>query len=86
MANHDSGLPSVLTLQQTLLEASILGWYPDGLLGVIGLVHVSPLHVWTHHQVRQWVRVGLIAAPEFDVARHPGSSLRQVACIKYACF
>ena len=75
MANHDVGLPSLILLQHCLFEASILRWDPHRLLGIIGLVHVSPLHVIADNQIGQRVRIGLIAAAQLDVARHLGRKL-----------
>ena len=84
MSNHDRSLAPTLRIQHGLLEPTILRRHPNGLLGVIGLVHVIAPHFGTDHQVGHGVGVGLIAAAQLDVAWHLqiGYKLRKY-CIDY---
>ena len=72
MSHHHGGLSAVVILQQSLLEATLAVRAPVGLLGVIGLEHVSPLHIHGDDEVRSRIRIWLTRFPELDMARHFG--------------
>ena len=72
MPEHDSGLGAIITLEETLLEASLAIRDPVGLLGVKRLVHVIPLHLIGDDEVWSRIRVRLIGLAKLDVAGHGG--------------
>ena len=59
MTTHDSGLGAILTLKETLTVSALTIGDPDGLLGIIGLEHVSPLHVHGDDEVWRWIGIRL---------------------------
>ena len=70
MTAHDDGLGAIITLKETLPESMVISRDPDGLLGVVGLEHVLPLHLQGDDQVRGWIRIRLSGLSKLDVARH----------------
>jgi len=61
-------------LQGTLTVSSTLGVRdPYRLLGIIGLLLISPLHIHRREQKLSWVWVGLTRLGELDMTRHDGS-------------
>ena len=79
MSHHHGGLGAIVILQQSLLEATLAVRAPVGLLGVIGLEHVSTLHLKGDHQEWSGVRVGLSSLSKFDVAWHLDGILLSVS-------
>ena len=70
VSHHDSGLGSIVSLKHALGIATLAIRAPVGLLGVIGLEHVSTLHLKSDHQEGAWIGVRLASLSKFDVARH----------------
>ena len=66
---------TVLSLQQALHEPSISVRNPVGLLGIVGLGHVLPLHLEGEEEVGGGVRVLAIRGPFLLVSRHAGGEL-----------
>ena len=63
---------TVLSLQQALHEPAISVRDPVGLLGIVGLGHVLPLHLEGEEEVGGGVRVLAIRGPFLLVSRHAG--------------
>ena len=72
MAKHASCLAPLIRHQQALFEVTISIRTPIGLLGVIGLQHVRPLHIHGDDEVRARIRIRLTRLSKLDVARHVG--------------
>ena len=70
MAHHHGGLGTIISLKQTLPEASLSIGTPVRFFSIIGLQHVRPLHV--HGDDEIWSRIGirLPGLSQLDVARH----------------
>ena len=62
-------------LEKALQEAALPVGHPVGPLGVVGLLHVEPLHLEGDVQVGGGVRVGLCGRAELDVAWHAAADL-----------
>ena len=74
-SNHTlaGGVLQVTRLEQTLLvPSSLVTRDPDGLLGVVDLGLVSPLHIHGGQEELGGVRVGLTRLREFDMSGHLG--------------
>ena len=72
MAKHDSGLGAIIIVQETFLEAALAIRSPIGLLGIVLLQHVIPLHLHGDNEVGSRIGIGLPGLAKFDVARHVG--------------
>ena len=70
MPHHHGGLSAIIILKQALLEASLTIRTPVRFLGIIGLEHVSPLHVHGDDEVGSRIRIRLPGLAQLDVARH----------------
>ncbi len=70
MSNHTVGLGTIIVLKESLLESTLAIGDPDGLLRVIRLEHVSPLHLHGDYKVWRWVGVWLPRLAKLDVAGH----------------
>ena len=72
MPNHNLSLLPVIRLELGLDIAACIVRHPVGLLGIVGLEHVSPLHVLRHIEVGNRIGVRLVGLPQLHVARHGG--------------
>ena len=70
MAHHHGGLGAIISLKQSLPEASSSIRTPVRFLRVIGLQHVRPLHVHGDDEIRSRIGIWLPGLSQFDVARH----------------
>ena len=70
MPHHHCCLSPVIVHQQALLETASSVGTPVGLLRVIGLQHVRPLHVHGDDEIRSRIGIWLPGLSQFDVARH----------------
>ena len=59
VTTHDSGLCAIVIIEKTFTVSTLAIGTPDGLLGVVRLEHVSPLHVHGDDEIGGWVGVGL---------------------------
>ena len=59
VTHHDSGFASIISLKHAFSISTLAIRAPVGFLGVIGLEHVSTLHLKGDHQEWGWVGVGL---------------------------
>ena len=72
MAIHESSLGAIVALQEALPESSLPVRAPIGLLRVVDLEHVSPLHVHGDDEVGSGIGIGLPLGSKFHVAGHVG--------------
>ena len=72
MADGHLDFTTVLSLQQTLHKATVSIRDPEGLLGIVGLGHVFPLHLEGEEEVGGGVRVLAVRGPFLLVSGHAG--------------
>ena len=72
VSDRDLNLPPGLCLQQTLHKATVSIRDPEGLLGIVGLGHVFPLHLEGEEEVGGGVRVLAVRGAFLLVSGHAG--------------
>ena len=70
VTNGDVGLATLIGVEDALGVSTLAVGAPVGLLGVVGLEHVSALHLKGDHQEGAGIRVRLTGLSKLDVARH----------------
>ena len=70
MTAHDGCLLAVIRFKETLSIATLAIRTPIGLLWVVWLEHVRPLHVHGDDEVGRWIGIRLPGLSKLDMARH----------------
>ena len=77
VSNGDLDLASILRLQHTLDKATFSVRNPKGLLCIISLGHVLPLHLEGEEEVWSWIRILSIISSLLLISRHDDTVMTQ---------